>query len=368
MDFAQARNRRSKDRRGGNERRARKSLKGSWHLTQWVDLKLQFETRYLLTIAGAILFNWVYQSEPSFVSLGQMNLFFGAYFIWISFTYFLVYRDQDKAWKARLTMWADILGIGFVVLNDPSQVPPTGLVWIIIVMGNGMRFGMSMFREALVACFPVASVILFIKTDGASYESITGISIQALFGAAIIVYAYVLTSRIDRTHREVEQTSRLDPLTSLLNRLSFVEVAETMLAKACQHDSKLTLMFIDIDKFKSINDSMGHAKGDQVLCELSSILKDNIRSDDAAARFGGDEFVIVLNDTSIEMAAQVAGRIQQQTMKWVAASDFNLSLSIGIGEAPTHGDCLEDLLHKVDQAMYDTKFSAPGGGVAVASV
>jgi diguanylate cyclase (GGDEF)-like protein len=364
MEVSHAHNRRSNDRRKGRERRSYKSLKGSWHLTQWVDFKLQFETRYLMTIAGAILFNWVYQPAPSFVTLNQMNLFFGAYFIWISFTYFLVYRDQDKAWKARLTMWADILGMGFVVLNDPSSVPPTGLVWIIIVMGNGMRFGMSMFREALAACFMVATAVLLVKTHGASYESITGVSIQSLFGAAIIVYAYVLTSRIDQSHREVEQISRLDPLTSLLNRLSFVEVAEKMLARARKHNSKLTLMFIDVDRFKSINDSYGHVQGDRVLCELSRILKGSIRSDDAAGRFGGDEFVLVLNDTSIEHATLVADRIQQETMRWVAASEFDISLSIGIGEAPTHGDCLEELLLKVDRAMYDTKLSADIGGVA----
>ncbi|MCP4125933.1 MAG: GGDEF domain-containing protein [Gammaproteobacteria bacterium] len=366
MAFEREQNRRREDRRDGRERRAYRSLKGSWHLTQWVDIKLQFETRYLMTIAGIVLFNWVYQAAPSFVSLNQMNLFFGLYFVWISFTYFLVYRDQDKAWKARLTMWADILGIAFVVINDPSPVPPTALVWILIVMGNGMRFGMSMFREALAVCFIVAAAILTIKAYGASYESVAGISVQAIFGAAIIVYAYVLTSRIDRTHREVERISRLDPLTSLLNRISFIEVAENMLAKVCQHDSKLTLMFIDIDKFKSINDSMGHAKGDKVLCELSHILKHNIRCSDAAARFGGDEFVLILNDTSIDIAAQVASRIQQETTKWVAASDFDLSLSIGVGEAPTHGDCLDELLLMVDRAMYETKFATAQGGVAYA--
>jgi len=367
MEFSQERSRRSSDRREGRERRAHKSLKGSWHLTQWVDFKLQFETRYIMTITGVILFNWVYQSAPSFVSLNQMNLFFVLYFVWISFTYFLVYRDQDKVWKARLTMWADILGMGFVVLNDPSSVPPTGLVWIIIVMGNGMRFGMAMFREALVACFLVAAIVLFFKTNGASYESISGISIQSLFGAAIILYAYVLTSRIDRTHREVELTSRLDPLTSLLNRLSFVEVAEAMLAKARQHESKLSVLFIDIDKFKNINDSMGHAKGDQVLRELSRILKNSIRNDDVAARFGGDEFVLMLNDSDIDIAAGVANRIQREAREWIMEQGLELSLSIGIGEAPTHGDQLDDLLHNVDQAMYHSKSSSAIGGVACAT-
>ncbi len=110
MEFEQELNRRREDRRDGRERRTYKSLKESWHLTRWVDIKLQFETRYLMTIAGFALFNWVYQAAPSFVSLNQMNLFFGLYFVWISFTYFLVYQDQGKAWKARLTMWARYSG------------------------------------------------------------------------------------------------------------------------------------------------------------------------------------------------------------------------------------------------------------------
>lgn len=368
MGFGYKQVRRKTDQQVKQERRINKPYRSSWHLTKWVDLKLQFKTRYLLTMTGVVLFNWVYHWPPSYATLDQMNLFFGMYFLWISATYFMIYHDQYKIWKIRLTMRVDILGIAFIVLNDPLAVPLTALVWVIIVMGNGMRFGMRMFREALAACFLVASVILFIKANGAGYNYISGISVLAMFSAMVIVYAYILTSRIDQSHREIEQTSRLDPLTSLLNRFSFVDVAEDMLEQACKFGRKLAVLFIDIDRFKAINDSQGHIQGDRVLCKLSSILKANIRADDVAARYGGDEFVLILRDSDIECAADVANRIQQQTQEWVNNSDFDLSLSIGIGEAPTHGSSLEGLLHNVDLAMYDTKFSATNGGVTCAAI
>jgi diguanylate cyclase (GGDEF)-like protein len=368
MGFIQEQMRRKTDPQVKRERRTNKSLRSSWHLPKWVDLKLQFKTRYLLTITGAVLFNWVYHLPPSYVSLVQMNMFFCGFFLWISAAYLMIYYDQYKTWKIRLTMWVDILGIAFVVMNDPTSIPSTALVWVIIVMGNGMRFGMRMFREALAACFLVASITLFIKSYGASYDSISGISVQAMFAAMVIVYSYVLTSRIDQSHREIQQTSRLDSLTSLLNRLSFVDVAEDMLEQASKYGHTLTVMFIDIDKFKAINDSQGHIQGDRVLCKLSSILKASIRADDVAARFGGDEFVLIIRDSNIKCAAEVADRIQLQIREWVENSDFDLSLSIGIGESPTHGSSLEDLLHKVDQAMYDTKFSTTNGGVTCAAV
>ncbi len=368
MGFRHEQMRRKTDPQVEHDRRTNKSLRSSWHLTKWVDLKLQFKTRYLMTMTGVVLFNWIFHSPPSYVSLTQMNMFFAGYLLWITVSYFMIYHDLYKAWKIRLTMWADILGIAFVVINDPSSIPSTALVWVIIVMGNGMRFGMRMFREALAACFLVASVTLLVKASGASYAYISGLSVQAMFMAMVIVYGYVLTSRIDQSHREIEQTSRLDSLTSLLNRFSFVDVAEDMLEHARKYGRKLTVMFIDIDRFKAINDSQGHIQGDRVLCKLSSILKANIRADDVAARYGGDEFVLILRDSDIECAAEVANRIQRQTKEWVENSDFDMSLSIGIGEAPTHGNSLEDLLHNVDLAMYDTKFSATNGGVTCAAI
>jgi diguanylate cyclase (GGDEF)-like protein len=175
-----------------------------------------------------------------------------------------------------------------------------------------------------------------------------------LFGGIILIYAYILMSRIEASRRKLEQQSSVDTLTGLMNRRALFERAQSLF-DGLGDDRRLVVMFADLDKFKAVNDTYGHAVGDEVLRQFAGILRDCMRSSDTAARFGGDEFVLLLPETSLNDAKTVAERLRAQTAAWSQLSKIDVSVTIGMGEAPTHGRDLGTLLDQVDRAMYRSK-------------
>ena len=122
-------------------------------------------------------------------------------------------------------------------------------------------------------------------------------------------------------------------------------------------------MFADMDKFKSVNDNYGHSVGDQVLRELGTILRESMRNHDVAGRYGGDEFVLLIADTTLDEAESVARRIQDKVRASAAERGQDFSLTIGFGEAPTHGTSLDEVLETVDQVLYQSKLKHGAGGL-----
>jgi diguanylate cyclase (GGDEF)-like protein len=162
-------------------------------------------------------------------------------------------------------------------------------------------------------------------------------------------------SRVDASRRTLEQTSKIDPLTGLLNRAAFFDTANKAFSEIKKDKNKLVMMFADLDKFKLVNDTHGHQKGDQVLKAISGILKNNIRQNDIAARYGGDEFVLILKGTNLDRANEICGRIRNEIRQWSKDNNSDISLSVGLGEAPTHGTNIDDLLAEVDKQLYKEK-------------
>jgi diguanylate cyclase (GGDEF)-like protein len=251
-------------------------------------------------------------------------------------------------------MWIDVVMVSVCVLHDPYDIPPSLLAFIMVVLGNGMRYGMRLFGEALTGSFAGAMIALSLRAAGNAAGITPGVMFLNLFGGIILIYAYILMSRIEASRQRLEEQSSVDTLTGLMNRRALFEAAHPLFDRL-EGDSRLVVMFADLNKFKLINDTYGHATGDEVLRQFSGILRDCMRNSDIAARFGGDEFVVLLSDTSLEEARKVAERLRAQTAAWAERSQLDLGVTIGMGEAPTHGRDIETLLEQVDRAMYRSK-------------
>ena len=145
-----------------------------------------------------------------------------------------------------------------------------------------------------------------------------------------------------------------DPLTRLANRSLFRERVEHALDRRTMADT--AVLFIDLDNFKTINDSLGHAAGDHVLVETAHRVRSTLRSEDTAARLGGDEFAVLLEDADVTAAARVAERIRAAlgTPFWVLGQEVYVSASIGIA-VRQDGDTAGELLRNADVAMYTAK-------------
>jgi diguanylate cyclase (GGDEF)-like protein/PAS domain S-box-containing protein len=160
---------------------------------------------------------------------------------------------------------------------------------------------------------------------------------------------------------EFKQLANTDPLTSLYNRRFFTDQAGKEYQRAKRYSLSMTLISIDIDHFKSINDQYGHPAGDQVLIEIAKQLQANLRKTDILARIGGEEFSILLPETSSQSAMAFAERIREDQSKLTIIGDWQgeitLSVSIGVSSFLTSDVAFDNLFSRADKALYQAKNS-----------
>jgi diguanylate cyclase (GGDEF)-like protein len=172
-------------------------------------------------------------------------------------------------------------------------------------------------------------------------------------GSLIAQHAAALIDIAQRLRRE-QRAAATDPLTGLLNRRGFDERFAEELARAARHGESLALLMIDCDGLKAINDLDGHEIGDQALQHLAACVRNSKRVSDLAARFGGDEFAVVLTDVDAEGAVIAAERIRESVAAGFPYSEHRLSASFGIAVYPTQRRPAE-LLSSADAALYRAK-------------
>jgi two-component system CheB/CheR fusion protein len=164
-------------------------------------------------------------------------------------------------------------------------------------------------------------------------------------------------SVVKESQQRVEFLATHDELTGLPNRALFLDRVHQMVARAQRQQINFSVLFIDLDNFKVVNDSLGHSAGDQLLKEIARRLGDCVRTVDSVARFGGDEFAMLIESATISEAELMAQRIGSELAKTIciAGEDLVASASIGICMYPEDGDTAEILLKNADAAMYQAK-------------
>ncbi|MFJ7282048.1 putative bifunctional diguanylate cyclase/phosphodiesterase [Pseudomonas sp. NPDC099000] len=173
-----------------------------------------------------------------------------------------------------------------------------------------------------------------------------------------------LLSQLDQARLSLQQVAHYDALTNLINRRGFNQIFAEKLLEKTNEGGMLAVMFLDIDHFKRINDSLGHDAGDELLKVLASHIKGTVRShDDVVARFGGDEFCILIGLNDREEARYMAQRIMLKMKEPIelAGRSMVMTTSIGISLFPEDGKTCEELLKNADLALYQSKGSGRNG-------
>ncbi|HEU4521933.1 MAG TPA: EAL domain-containing protein [Thermoanaerobaculia bacterium] len=196
------------------------------------------------------------------------------------------------------------------------------------------------------------------RHDGESVSALANVSLLGHGERALLHMTAVDISDRKRAEEQVEFQAYHDSLTQLPNRRLFVERLELSLLSARRARENVGVLFIDLDRFKTINDTLGHSVADELLVEIAQRLRTCVRQTDTVARYGGDEFTVILPDLhQPEDAAQVAEKILERVVEPVLAgtSAIEISASIGIAVYPHDGTEIDTLLRNADDAMYRAK-------------
>jgi diguanylate cyclase (GGDEF)-like protein len=185
----------------------------------------------------------------------------------------------------------------------------------------------------------------------------------ASWGGAVLIAGVALCflwMDLLRMRSELESQAMTDHLTGLLNRRAIEILAERELSRAARNQTALTLLTIDIDHFKQVNDQYGHFIGDQALLAVAAVLRRTLRTHDLAVRSGGDEFVVLLTESSPNTAQNIADRVQEDVasleLKDQSGHPFAISVTIGrYTMRPTVLSAYPDLVHASDMDLYSRK-------------
>jgi diguanylate cyclase (GGDEF)-like protein len=161
-----------------------------------------------------------------------------------------------------------------------------------------------------------------------------------------------------RERAELEKLATTDPLTGLYNRRHLFTLGEYEFEKARQEEIPLSVILLDIDHFKLVNDNFSHATGDQVLVNVARMITSNARTGDICCRYGGEEFVILLPNAGLASGQEVAGRIRQviSSVPTVVAKDvIHITASLGVAQASPADEDLASVINRADQGMYQSK-------------
>jgi len=261
----------------------------------------------------------------------------------------------------------------FIRRRSPATIIVSSVV-VILAIGFADYFLGRNFSSALFFVVPVAVVTWYVgRAPGVVVSVLSGSSLvvtdwvfrsgehQALAFWNVIFpffffigFVILLTLLKDSLARE-EELSRTDPLTGLSNRRYFNELVDVDIGRSRRYGHPVSFAYIDVDNFKGINDSLGHDKGDEVLCLIADQFRSFLRSSDLIARMGGDEFAILLPETGSEDAAVAMTKLQEDVNAASRGRGWPVTLSIGLVTYSVAPESLEEIIKEADAMMYAVK-------------
>lgn len=233
------------------------------------------------------------------------------------------------------------------LLPSLKKCSPDGRLAVVLITGMGNEYLAAQAFKAGVHDYIVKSNLHADILVGAIEHAIRAVDLER---------------SVEKQRAELEYFGLHDHLTGLPNRKLFFDRLDQALLHAERHGTRYSLLSMDLDRFKQINDTLGHEAGDVVIVEVARRLKEALRSSDTIARFGGDEFVCLLEVLNYEDSVAVADKLIDTLLKPIDIDDLQVGvgLSIGISNLPKNGGNGRELLKKADAAMYEAKKGSRG--------
>ncbi len=288
-------------------------------------------------------------------------------------------RHKLEESEARLKLAMDIASVGYwerdmlrgevyfspewkrLLGYDEDEFPNTDAAWCEHLHPDERDGVLAKVEAAVASGEPGRDIEMRLRHKSGSYRWMVSRALAERDEAGDLVKlrgVYLDITERKEVERQIRQISLHDPLTGLPNRALIYEFAEPLLASARRHDKYVAVLFIDLDRFKPINDEHGHDVGDEVLKEVAKRLRTSVREADQVGRLGGDEFIIVLtevrSDDDAARVARVCGRRLARPYM-IRGLKLHTTPSIGISVFPRDGQNIEMLIQHADAAMYEAK-------------
>lgn len=198
----------------------------------------------------------------------------------------------------------------------------------------------------------ITKVKIFSKKD--MMDRFYHIKVSALKGEDKYIVSFIDITQLERDKVSLKKTAEYDQLTAIYNRVKLDQMIERIFFNFNKYNNKFSMILFDIDHFKMINDNYGHNIGDMILVSLTKLVKEYLRADDIFVRWGGEEFVILLQETELAESTKLASRLRAKIDNHVFEQIGNLTCSFGVTEVAV-GDTKELLFDRVDKALYEAK-------------
>lgn len=285
------------------------------------------------------------------------SFFYGAFVM--SFRYANFYKRESR-WKVALETWGMIGFITWVCYFTGGLASPLLNTYLLPVITSALTLGKitTLIEVALIAACHVFLGGSFAAEKLLSLAFLGGFAAQI---APVLLVAYIVTmfsADIRYGLSKAKLLSETDELTGLLNMRGFSIVANRLFGQALRYSRSASVLMIDSDNLKVVNDTHGHEAGNQLLRQLTRLVLAELRYTDVLARYGGDEFIVLLPETPPKGALEVAGRIRDAVASAPLELDgkrVSCTVSIGIAGHPADGNTLDAVAARADRAMYQAK-------------
>lgn len=316
------------------------------------------EIEWLLLIL-VLIFQLVLTPDQVTSAALAMAMFFYTAFV-LMFRYVNFYR-RETYWKLAIETGMMIVFITWVLVYTGRLSSPLVNLYLLVVITSSLTLGRS---ATLLAMIIIGGCYVWLGYPAKHHSPFPsmGAEFVAQFAPMLLV-AYITTMLSADTRRamaHVKTLSETDELTGTLNRRAFLTLAARAYSQAQRFNRKFSLLMIDSDSLKQINDAYGHEAGDELLRTMVKKIQDELRQADLLSRYGGDEFVVLLPDTDSQGAQLTAERIREHIAAaslHVGSSRAPISASMGVATYPDNGLDFDRVFDAADSAMYASKSS-----------